>query len=117
MTYSADFRAQVIKSIKDNNMSIRQACSFYDISKTTLQRWLKNPNIKQTRDKPPSKIANEALLRDVAQYPDDYLHERAQRFGCSKSGIEAALKRLSISQKKDFGASRNLPDKKSDVSE
>lgn len=28
------------------------------------------------------------------------MYERAQRFGCSKSGIEAALKRLGISQKK-----------------
>ncbi|MGP5065107.1 helix-turn-helix domain-containing protein, partial [Psychrobacter celer] len=49
MTYSADFRTQVIKSVKDKDMSIRQACIFYDISKTTLQRWLKDPSIKQTR--------------------------------------------------------------------
>ena len=80
-------------------MSIRQACTFYDISKATLQNWLKNSNIKLTRNKPPSKILNEALLKDVEQYPDDYMYERAQRFGCSKSGIEAALKRLGISQK------------------
>ena len=100
MTYSADFRSQVIKSVKNKDMSIRQACTFYDISKTTLQRWLKNPVIKKTRDKPPSKIPNDALLKDVAQYPDDYMYERAQRLGCSKSGIEIALKRLGISQKK-----------------
>ncbi|PKG34582.1 transposase, partial [Psychrobacter sp. Sarcosine-3u-12] len=30
MTYSADFRAQVIKSVKQQDMSIRQACAFYD---------------------------------------------------------------------------------------
>jgi transposase len=117
MTYSADFRTQVIKSVKDKDMSIRQACIFYDISKTTLQRWLKNPSIKQTRDKPPSKIPNEALLKDVAQYPDDYMYERAQRLGCSKSGIEIALKRLGISQKKDLGTSKSVSNKKSDISE
>ena len=117
MTYSADFRTQVIKSVKDKDMSIRQACIFYDISKTTLQRWLKNPSIKQTRDKPPSKIPNEALLKDVAQYPDDYMYERAQRLGCSKSGIEIALKRLGISQKKDLGTSKSMSNKKSDISE
>ena len=94
MTYSADFRAQVIKNIKNKDMSIRQACTFYNISKTTLQRWLKNPSIKQTRDKPPSKKPNGALLKDVAQYPDDYMYERAQRLGCSKSGIKTALKGL-----------------------
>ncbi len=94
-------------------MSIRQACTFYNISKTTLQRWLKNPSIKQTRDKPPSKIPNEALLKDVEQYPDDYMYERANRLGCSKSGIESALKRLGISQKKDIGTSKSLPSKES----
>ena len=117
MTYSADFRAQVIKSVKSKDMSIREACTFYNISKTALQRWLKNPSIKQTRNKPPSKIPNEALLKDVEQHPDDYLYERAQRFGCSKSGIEAALKRLGVSQKKDLRASKSMPDKKSGVSE
>jgi transposase len=106
MTYSADFRAKVIKSVKNKDMSIRQACIFYDISKTTLQRWLKNPSIKQTRNKPPSKIPNDVLLKDVEQYPDDYMYERAQRLNCSKSGIEIALKRLGISQKKDLRTSK-----------
>ena len=113
MTYSADFRAQVIKSVKSKDMSIREACTFYNISKTALQLWLKNPSIKQTRNKPPSKIPNDALLKDVEQYPDDYMYVRAQRFGYSKSGIEAALKRLGISQKKDLRASKSLPIKES----
>ena len=116
MTYSADFWAQVIKSVENKDMSIRQACTFYNISKTTLQRWLKNQVIKQTRDKPPNKIPNKLLLKDVAQYSDDYMYERAQRLGCSKSGIEIALKRLGISQKKDLGTSKNVSDEKSDVS-
>ena len=54
---------------------------------------------KTNRNKAPTKIAGDALLRDVKQYPDDYMYERAQRFGCSKSGIESALKRLGIRQK------------------
>nr|WP_298737938.1 IS630 transposase-related protein [uncultured Psychrobacter sp.] len=53
-----------------------------------------------TRNKAPTKISNEALLKDVEQHPDDYMYERAQRLCCSKSGIEAALKRLGISQKR-----------------
>ena len=117
MTYSADFRAQVIKSVKNKDMSIRQACTFYNVSKTALQRWLKDSSIKQTRDKPPTKILNEALLKDVEQYPDDYLYERARRFNCSKTGMHTALKRLGISQKKDLGASKSVSDKKSGLSE
>ena len=111
MTYSADFRAQVIKSVKQQGMSIRHASAFYDISKATLQNWLKDPSIKLTRNKPPSKIPNEALLKDVEQHPDDYLYERAQRDGGSKSGIKAELKRLGISQNKDPSAHKSLPDK------
>ncbi|SNT69898.1 IS630 transposase-related protein [Psychrobacter sp. LV10R520-6] len=117
MTYSTDFRAQVIKNIKQQDMSIRQACAFYNIGKTTLQRWLKNPSIKQTRDKPPSKIHDDLLLKDIEQYPDDCLYERAQRFNCSKTGIHTALKRLGISQKKDLGTPKSVSDKKSGVPE
>ena len=116
MTYSADFRAQVLKSVAQQGMSIRQACAFYDISKATLQNWLKDPSIKLTRNKPPNKIPNEALLKDVEQYPDDYMYERAQRLGCSKSGIETALKRLGISKKKDLGTPEILSDKKVNIS-
>ena len=116
MTYSADFRAQVIKSVKNRDMSIRESCTFYNVSKTALQRWLKNPTIKQTRNKPLSKIANDVLLKDVEQHPDDYMYERAQRLNCSKSGIEIALKRLGISQKKDLRASKSVSDQKISVS-
>jgi len=116
MTYSADFRAQVIKSVKNKDMSIRQACTFYNVSKTALQRWLKDSSIKQTRDKPPSKISNEALLKDVEQYPEDYLYERARRLNCSKTGIHTALKRLGISQKKDLGVPKSVSDQKDGLS-
>ena len=107
----------MIKSVKQNDMTIRQACVFYNVSKTALQRWLKNSSIKPTRDKPPSKIHDELLLKDVEQHPDDYLYEPVQRFNCSKTGMHTALKRLGISQKKDTGASKSLSDQKSDISQ
>ena len=50
MTYSADFREQVIKSVKNKDMSIRQACTFYNVSKTALQRWLKTPTLARLAD-------------------------------------------------------------------
>ena len=115
MTYSADFRAQVIKNIEQKDMSIRQACTFYNISKSTLQRWLIDPSIQTTRVKTPSSIPNEALLQDVNQYPDDYLYGRARRLNCSKSGIGYALKRLNISQKKDLSTSKSVFNKKSGI--
>ncbi|WP_352338601.1 IS630 transposase-related protein [Psychrobacter sp. 16-MNA-CIBAN-0192] len=48
------------------------------------------------RDKAPTKISSEALLKDVKQHPDDYLYELARRFNCSKTGMHTALKRIGI---------------------
>ena len=101
MTYSIDFRKQVLRSIKDG-MTIREAANFYQLSTSSIHSWQQSLAPKKTRNKAPTKISNEALLKDVEQHPDDYMYERVQHLGCSKSGIEAALKRLSISQKKDL---------------
>ena len=116
MTYSIDYRKQVLSSIADG-MTIRQASVFYGLSTSTIHSWQQKLVPKKTRNKAPTKISNEALLKDVEQHPDDYMYERAQRLGCSKSGIEIALKRLGISQKKDLRTSKSMPDKKSDIPE
>ena len=115
MTYSIDFRKQVLRSIKDG-MTIREAANFYQLSTSSIHSWQQSLVPKTTRNKAPTKISNEALLKDVEQHPDDYMYERAQRLDCSKSGIESALKRLSISQKKDLRASKSVSNKKSDIS-
>ena len=111
MTYSIDFRKQVLRSIKDG-MTIREAASFYGLSTSSIHSWQQSLAPKTTRKKAPTKISNEALLKDVEQHPDDYMYERAQRLGCSKSGVESALKRLGISQKKEFSSSKCLPNEK-----
>ena len=116
MTYSIDFRKQVLRSIRDS-MTIREAASFYQLSRSSIHSWQQSLTPKTTRNKAPTKKSNKALLKDVEQHPDDYMYERAQRLGCSKSGIEAALKRLSISQKKDIKTSKCLSDQKRDIPE
>ena len=115
MTYSIDYRKQVLRSIKDG-MTIREAANFYQLSTSSIHSWQQSLVPKTTRNRAPTKISNEALLKDVEQHPDDYMYERAQRLDCSKSGIESALKRLSISQKKDLRASKSVSNKKSDIS-
>ncbi|WP_350560634.1 IS630 transposase-related protein [Psychrobacter sp. CAL346-MNA-CIBAN-0220] len=99
-------------SIKEG-ITIREATNFYHLSTSSIHSWQRSLVPKKTRNKPPTKISNEALLKDVEQHPDDYMYERAQRLGCSKSGIEAALKRLSITQKKDTRTPEILSNKKS----
>lgn len=115
MTYSLDYRQQVLKSL-ENGMSFAEAAIFYDISPTTIQRWKKRLHSKTTRDIKPYKIEDAALAQDVKDFhPDDYHYERARRFNCSPTGISKALKRIGVS-KKDSRTSRSLSDQKGGLS-
>ena len=116
MTYSIDFRKQVLSSIADG-MTIREASLFYGLSTSTIHSWQQNLVPKTTGNKAPTKIPDDALIEDVKRYPEDYNHERAHRLNCSKTGIFNALKRLGISQKKDLSASKSVSDKKRGLSE
>ena len=114
MTYSIDYRKQVLSSIADG-ITIREAALFYGLS--TIHSWQQNLVPKTKRSKAPTKIPDDALIEDVKRYPDDYNYERARRLNCSKTGIFNALKRLGISQKKDLRTSKSVSDKKSGLSE
>lgn len=116
MTYSIDYRKQVLSSIADG-MTIREVALFYGLSTSSIHSWQQSLAPKAKRNKAPTKIPDDALIEDVKRYPDDYNYERARRLNCSKTGIFNALKRLGISQKKDLRASKSVPDKKSDISE
>lgn len=115
MTYSIDYRKQVLSSIKDG-MTIREAALFYGLSTSTIHSWQQNVVPKTTRNKAPTKIPDDALIEDVKKYPDDYNYEKARRLNCSQTGIFNALKRLGISQKKELGPSKSVPNKKSNIS-
>ncbi|MEG9302762.1 IS630 transposase-related protein [Psychrobacter celer] len=116
MTYSIDYRKQVLSSIADS-MTIREAALFYGLSTSSIHSWQQNLAPKTTRNKAPTKIPDDALIEDVKTYPDDYNYERARRLNCSKTGIFNALKRLSISQKEDPRSSKSVSDKKSGIPE
>jgi hypothetical protein len=64
-------------------------------------RWLVELEQKKKRNKPATKINMVLLQEDVANYPDSFQYERAQRLGVSTSGIRLALLRLKISYKKN----------------
>ena len=116
MTYSLDFRKQVLKSL-DEGMTFAGAAEFYNLSPTTRQNWKRRVHSKTTRQTEPYKIPDDVLLNDVKEHPDEYHYERARRLNCSKTGIYHALKRLSISQKKDLRAPKIMSDQKSGVSQ
>ena len=101
MTYSTDFRQLALQKI-EQGLSVRQAAQEMGIVRATLRGWIKNPIPKgYPKQRKCRKISREALLQDVAEYPDAYHDERAQRFGCSAAAIGKALKKWNISRKKD----------------
>ncbi len=114
MTYCVSFRKKVLKlqSLGESFVSLSKR---FNISPTTISRWKKDLISKNKRNKNPSKISNEALLKDIEEYPDSYSHERAERLGVSASGIKHAKKRLGISYKKNSKSSQNGLRKKSYV--
>ena len=93
MTYSLDFRKQVLKSL-DYGMTFAGEAEFYNLSLTTIQNWKRRVHSKTTRKTKPYKIPDDVLLNDVKEYPDDYHYEPARRLNCSKIGNYHALKRL-----------------------
>ena len=98
-------------------MTIREASLFYEFSTSTIHSWQQNLVPKITRNKAPTKIPDDALIEVLKRYPSDYNYQRALRLNCSKTGIFNALKHLGISQRKYLKASKNVPDKKSSLSE
>ena len=105
MTYSADFRRKVLEVKERDGLSFEQAAALFGIAKSSVQRWTGRIEPCRSRNKPATKIDMELLARDVGLHPDAYQYERAVRLRCSRRGIGEALKRLSISRKKNSFAS------------
>ena len=105
MTYPLTFRQHVLRVKEQEDLTYAETAERFRIGIASLMRWAKRIEPCSERNRPTTKIDMAALARDVAQNPDAYQYERAQRFGVSKSGISSALKRLQISRKKDFVSS------------
>jgi transposase len=102
MTYSLDFRKKVLAVKERENLSFEDVALRFDIgSKNTVFRWTKQLEPCEKRNKPATKIDMDALVRDVELYPDAYQYERAERLDVSESCVQAALKRVNISHKKN----------------
>lgn len=100
MTYSKDMRLAALAFIKKGH-SYRETCRVFDISLSSLQRWLNAPNLDRqkgfTRRR---KIDAEALIAHVKEHPSMYLRERAEIFGVATNSMHYALKRLGIVKKR-----------------
>lgn len=102
MTYPAKFRKQVQSLRKRDDLTLVEAAERFGVGVASLARWEKNPEPAKTRNKPATKIDMEALAKDLEENPDSFLHERAEKFSVSKSGMFSAVKRLGFTRKKSL---------------
>ncbi len=72
MTYSIDFRRQVLLIREREGLSFAEASVRFHIGKASIVRWSNCLEPKLTRHKPATKITDEALRQDVVLYPDAY---------------------------------------------
>jgi transposase len=101
MTYSIDFRRKVLAVKDQEKLYYEEVSRRFGVGKATVVRWRGRLEPRRTLEKPPVKIADDALRRHVELHPDAYQHERAARLGASQQGVCAALKRLGITRKKN----------------
>jgi transposase len=107
MTYPASFRKKVMAYKKKHKLSIRKTADHFKVGINSIVRWQSNQEPLKTKSRPAIKIPDEALRKDVENYPDDFLYERAARFGVTTVGIHLALKRLKLSRKKNTKTSKS----------
>ncbi|POZ49842.1 IS630 transposase-related protein [Methylovulum psychrotolerans] len=105
MAYPAAFRKKLLSVMKEQSLTIPEAAERFGVGMASVSRWKNNPDPDFSRNKPGTKIDRDALAKDLAGHPDDFLYERAARFSVSMSGMGAAVKRLGFSRKKKPGTS------------
>lgn len=112
MTYPIQFRKKVLEIKLKEKLSFVEVAKRFGLSKTTIFKWSKQLAPKDTRNKPWKKLSKEGLITDIQHFPDSYSYERAERLGVSESGIKYAMKRLSVTYKKNPKSSQGGSRKK-----
>lgn len=100
MTYSIDFRRKVLSVREREELTIAEVAERFGVGVASVVRWLKDIEIKPQGFRR-RKIDLDVLKKDIETYPDAYQHERAARLGVAKNAIFQALRKLSITYKKN----------------
>jgi transposase len=100
MTHSIDLKKRVLEFMK-NGGSKAEAARRFSVGRTIIYSWLKDvdlfkPKPRQVRTR---KICPKALAQDVLENPDDFLRERARRFGVKINAIAYRLATMKIVKK------------------
>lgn len=106
MAYSIDFRKRAIEYMEEGHTG-KELYEAFKIWPSSVLRWKEllertgslNPEYRETRKR---KIDLDELERAIERKPDATLSELGRLFDCTKQAIDAALKRLKITLKKNI---------------
>lgn len=106
MTYSLDLRERVVRFVKKGGR-VSTAVEKYEVSESTIRRWLKRQDLKPTKVARRQRKMNwQALGEDVKENPDARLIDRAKKFGVNINAISYALNQMKITRKKRIKVQR-----------
>ena len=111
MSYDKKYRKRTIEYRQEGH-TLEETSGIFKVSISTILDWTKLHKETGEYGKRPlnrnfKKIDPIRLESYIAEYPDAYLTEIAEVFGCRESAIRKALKKLGVTRKKRRIATEN----------
>jgi len=104
MAYSVDTRKMVIAYLNKGHTE-EDAQRELGVSKSSMTNWrrkLRETGSLENKElqRKPRKLDNDKLKAYIAEHPDTYFTEIAERFNCTGEDVRKVCKRLGITRKK-----------------
>jgi len=103
MSYSIEYRQEVLNFCSKPGNGIRMAARVFDLSATTIMKWKKwdeSGNLSGQTVRPQRKLDLEALKALLDRSPDLLQREMAEHFGVNVETIHNGLKKIGYKRKK-----------------
>ena len=103
MAYSLDLRKKVVKYRETH--TLQQTHETFGVSISTISDWEDLLETTGNLEKRPlnrkhKKIDPQELAEFILEFPDAYLHEIGEHFGCSATAVHYALENQGVTLKK-----------------
>jgi transposase len=104
MSYDKRFKERVLAHISKGHTQ-KATAELFGVSTSSIKEWRTRVSTKEgldprKRENKPKKLPPEKLTAYMSEHPDAYEREIAAEFGCVRSAVHKALKKLGITRKK-----------------
>jgi transposase len=108
MACSLDLRQRVLDAVRKGVQHKEEIAARFVVSVSSINRWLKRVHLEASKPGPHTahKLDRNHLQALVAEEPDLYLDEYAEKLGSKRSTVAYNLQVLKISRKKNHAVRR-----------